>query len=153
DQASGAIMTRISQRDLRVMLKCAVGKWLTTGQLQRLCFPNVTVDAVRKSLRRLVEAGYLSSIREDRMSEALHAVGPKGKVLLGSKGLPIELIRKVPQQREHLQGVNDLRVAFEGCPDILAYFFAYWEIGSLGWPYPVIPDAVVGLRRPRRKSL
>jgi hypothetical protein len=42
-----------------VLAKCGVSKWLSTSQLQRLYFPDVTPDAVRKSLRRLTDAGYL----------------------------------------------------------------------------------------------
>jgi len=66
------VNVRLSERDIRVVSKCAISKWLTTGQLARLYFPQVTPDAVRKSLRRLVEAGYLVVHREHQMTEALH---------------------------------------------------------------------------------
>ena len=64
---------RLSERDLRVLAKCAVCRWLTTSQLQRLYFPHVTPDAVSKSLRRLHNAGYLVSHREHR---TVHRVQP-----------------------------------------------------------------------------
>ena len=46
------------QRDRKVIAKCAAAKWLTTGQLQRLYFPSVTADAVRKALSRAGLPGY-----------------------------------------------------------------------------------------------
>lgn len=145
-------MTKLSPRDLFVITKCGVGKWLSTSQLQKLCFGEVTPDAVRKSLRRLAEAGYLVSIRQDRMSEAFHGLGRKGKELLASRGLEREAVRRLPEQLEHLAGINDLRVAVEGQPERVAYFFAAWELAGIGWPYPVLPDAVCGLKLPVRKT-
>ncbi len=146
------VSVRLSERDIRVVLKCAVSKWLTTGQLARLYFPQVTPDAVRKSLRRLVEAGYLVAHREHQMAEALHGLGPKGKSMLEAKGLVAEVSRKPPRQIEHLVGINDVRVAMEVKPAEVAYFFASWELQGLGWVHPVIPDAVVGLRLPERRT-
>jgi hypothetical protein len=137
---------------MRVVSKCAISKWLTTGQLARLYFPNVTPDAVRKSLRRLVEAGYLVVHREHQMAEALHGLGPKGKVLLEAKGVPAEVMRRPPRQIEHLVGINDVRVAVEVRPSQVAYFFACWELQALGWVHPIIPDAVVGLKLPDRRT-
>ena len=145
-------MIRLSQRDLHILAKCAVSKWLSTSQLQRLCFPAVTPDAVRKSLRRLCEAGYLISIRQDRMSEAFHGLGATGKRLLESRGLHREVARKLPEQIEHLQGINDIRVAVESEPERVAYFFACWELPALGWSYPVIPDAICELKLDGRKA-
>ncbi len=145
-------MTGLSPRDLCVITKCGVGKWLSTSQLQKLCFAEVTLDAVRKSLRRLVEAGYLVSLRQDRMSEAFHGLGRKGKELLASRGLERDVVRRLPAELLHLAGINDLRVAVEGQPERVAYFFAAWELAGIGWPYPVLPDAVCGLKLPVRKT-
>ena len=146
------VNVRLSERDFRVVAKCAVSKWLATGQLARLYFPNLTPDAVRKSLRRLVEAGYLMVHREHQMAEALHGLGLKGKALLEAKGVPAEVTRKPPRQIEHLVGINDLRVAVEVTPAQVAYFFASWELQGLGWVHPIIPDAVVGLNLPDRRT-
>ena len=146
------VNVRLSERDIRVVCKCAISKWLTTGQLARLYFPQVTPDAVRKSLRRLVEAGYLGVHREHQMAEALHGLGPKGKVLLEAKGITAEVTRKPPRQIEHVVGINDVRVAVEVKPQQVAYFFACWELPGLGWVHPVIPDALLGLRLPERRT-
>ena len=143
---------RLSDRDLRVVAKCAVAKWLTTGQLARLYFPGVTLDAVRKSLRRLSEAGYVVSHREHQMAEALHGLGSKGKTLLEAKGVAGEVARTPPRQSEHLIGLNDVRVAVETGTLQVAYFFASWEIQAHGWSHALIPDAVLGLRLPDRQT-
>jgi hypothetical protein len=143
---------RLSQRDLRVIVKCGVAKCLTTGQVQRLCFPAVTPDAVRKSLRRLAEARCLASFREHRMTEALHGLGTEGVKLLAARGMALEPLRAAPRQADHVEGINDVRVAVEAEPARLAYFFAAWELQRLGWTCPLIPDAVFALRRPERRT-
>ncbi len=143
---------RLSERDLRVITKCTVGKWLTTGQISRLYFSGVSADAVRKSLRRLADAGYLVNYREHQMAEALHGLGPKGKGLLETKGYSAEVARTPPRQSEHLIGLNDIRVAVETSNLRVAYFFASWEVQSLGWLHPLVPDAVLGLRLSGRQT-
>ena len=97
-----------------------------------------------------MEAGYLVVHREHQMAEALHGLGPKGKLLLEAKGVTAEVMRKPPRQIEHMVGINDLRVAIEVNPTQVTYFFASWELAGLGWVHPVIPDAVVGLRLPEQ---
>lgn len=141
---------RLSERDLKVLAKCAVSKWLTTSQLRRLYFQNVTADAACKSLRRLTKTGCLLSFRANRMCEALHAIGPNGKAALAAKGLEVEVSRRPPRQVEHMVGINHVRVSLETHPGRVVYFFACWELGKFGWPHPVIPDAVFELNYPRR---
>jgi len=143
---------RISERDRRVMVKCAVARWLTTGQLQRLCFREVSADAARKSLRRLAQSGHLVTHREHSMAEAIHGLGPKGKVTLGAKGFAAEASREPPRQLEHLVGINDVRIAVEASRHGVLYCFASWELQALGWAHPLIPDLVAGMRCPERKA-
>jgi hypothetical protein len=137
---------RLSDRDLHVLAKCAVCRWLTTSQLQRLYFPHVTPDAARKSLRRLHDAGYLVSYREHRMAEALYGMGWNAKPLLEAKGLTLELARTPPRQIAHIISINDMRLTVEVAPERLAYFLAAWELGVLGWTHTLIPDAVFALK-------
>src|SRR5207249_3059841 len=47
---------RMTERDRRMLAKCAVCRWLTTGQVKRLYFPEATLNAVQKRLRKLSEA-------------------------------------------------------------------------------------------------
>lgn len=124
---------RVSDRDLAVVAKCTIAKALTTSQLVRTYFPEVTPDAARKSLRRLCRAGYLISFRTNPMAEALYAVGPQGRALLAANGLEVEISRKPPVEIAHTAGINDIRLSIESEPDRVAFFFACWElVGAAG---------------------
>src|SRR5713226_9367726 len=137
---------RLTDRDLRMLDKLAVCRWLATAQIQRLYFPEATLNAVQKRLRKLSDTGYLRSHREHLTAEAIHAVGPKGKPLVEEKGIGVTLSHEVPAQLEHLLGVNEVRIAVETGSARVVWFFAYWQLGDAGWTYPVIPDAVFALR-------
>ena len=143
---------RLTERDRRMLVKCAVCRWLTTDQLKRLYFPEATLNAVQKRLRKLSEAGYLRSHQEHLTAEAIHAVGPRGKPLVEEKGLEVAVGGEVPRQVEHMQGVNEIRIAVETSGIKIVYFFAYWQLASLGWAHPVIPDAVFAVRTPELRT-
>jgi len=135
-----------------MLVKCAICRWLTTGQIQRLYFPKATLNAVQKRLRKLSDAGYLRSYREHPTAEAVHALGPKGKPLVEEKGIEAAVSAEVPQQVEHLLGVNEIRIAVETSAVQVAYFFAYWQLSDTGWSHAVIPDAVFAVRTPERHT-
>jgi len=143
---------RLTERDLRMLAKCALCRWLTTDQLKLLYFPEATLNAVQKRLRKLAEAGYLRSYREHPTAEAIHAVGPKGKLLVEERGLAVPRAVEVPKQLHHLLGVNAVRIAVETGEAQVAYFFAYWELADLGWAHPVIPDAVFAVRATEKRT-
>jgi len=143
---------RLTDRDLRMLVKCAICRWLTTGQIQRLYFPKATLNAVQKRLRKLSDAGYLRSYREHPTAEAVHALGPKVKSLVEEKGIEAAVSAEVPQLLEHLLGVNEIRIAVETSGVQIAYFFAYWQLSDTGWSHGVIPDAVFAVRTPERRT-
>jgi Replication-relaxation len=143
---------RLTERDLRVLVKCALCRWLTTDQIKRLYFPEATLNAVQKRLRKLADAGYLRSYREHSTAESFHAVGPKGRALVAEKGMAVVMMSEAPGQADHLWGVNEIRLAVELASIPVAYLFAYWELADLGWRWPVIPDAVFSLRIPGRRT-
>src|SRR2546425_4243188 len=122
---------RLTDRDLRMLVKLAVCRWLATTQIQRLYFPEATLNAVQKRLRKLSDAGYLRSYREHPTSEAIHAVGPKGKPLVEEKGIEVALGADVPKQFDHMLGVNEVRIAVETSGVRVAWFFAYWQLGDV----------------------
>ncbi len=86
------------------------------------------------------------------MAEAIHGLGPKGKVALAAKGFTAEASREPPRQLEHLIGINDIRIAAETSRHRVLYCFASWELQGLGWAHPVIPDLVAGIQCPERKA-
>jgi hypothetical protein len=143
---------RLTERDLRMLVKCALCRWLTTDQLRRLYFPGATLNAVQKRLRKLADVGYLRSHREHPTAESIHAVGPKGKPLVDEKGVEVMASSDVPRQVEHLCGVNEVRIAVEQGSVPLGYFFAYWQLADLGWRYQAIPDAVFAVLSPEHRT-
>ncbi|TAM80955.1 MAG: hypothetical protein EPN47_13810 [Acidobacteria bacterium] len=143
---------RLTERDTCLLVKCALCRWLTTDQLQRLYFPEATLNAVQKRLRKLADAGYLRSYREHPTAESFHAAGPKGAPLVKEKGVAAMAASDVPRQAEHLWGVNEVRLAVELASMPVVYFFAYWELADLGWRFPVIPDTVFAVRTPGRRT-
>jgi hypothetical protein len=145
-------MLRCTERDKSLIVKCGLCRWLTTTQIQRLYFPRATLNAVQKRLRKLAEAGYLRMHREDILSEALHAAGPKGRIILEEKGLEPCGGNEVSRQIAHLVGINDIRIAVEIGTVPVAYFLAHWQFASMGWTHPVIPDAVFAVRLPDRRN-
>jgi hypothetical protein len=138
---------KLTRRDHGILAKCAICRWLTTTQLRRLYFPKASLNAVQKRLRKLTDAGYLRSHRENQMAEAVYAVGAKGKQVVEERGLETAT-PEVSKQLEHLTGINSIRVTFETSGLPLAYFFAHWELGTIGWTFPVIPDAVLAIGVP-----
>lgn len=145
-------MVRLTNRDRSLMVKSSVCRWLSTTQIRRLFFPDATVNAVQKRLRKLGEAGYLRTYREDMMSESLHTAGPKGKPLVAEAGLEVAPGNDVPRQIEHLRGVNDIRIAVETGAVPVAYFFSYWQLANLSWNHAVIPDAIFAVKAPLRRT-
>jgi hypothetical protein len=143
--------TRATERDVRILAKCAVCRWLTTAQIQRAYFHGATLNAVQKRLRKLDDAGYLRSRREHPTAEAVHTVGPKGKPLVEERGIEVVLGDDVPGQLAHLLGVNEIRIAVETSSVPVAWFFSYWQLGNLGWRHPVIPDAMFAVKAPARR--
>ena len=143
---------RVTDRDIRMFVKCATCRWLTTDQLKRMYFADATLNAVQKRLRKLADAGYLRSHREHPTAESIHGVGPKAKPLVEEKGVEVAVGSEVPSQVEHLLGVNELRLRVEQGPVAVAYCFAYWELADLGWRYPVIPDMLFAVRSPVQRA-
>ena len=129
--------------DLLNLLRTA--RWLATGQIRRRFFPDATVQAARRRLRVLVRAGFLRKRQDNRMEEAIFAVGSAGKLALereGSVGIALET--RPPKQRDHMAGINDLRIAVELTAQV-GFFFGAWELPAAGWRHPIIPDAVFRL--------
>jgi len=122
DEATGDLTMRLTDRDRDILQKLERYKWLTTSQIQRLFFPGVSLDPVRKRLRKLAAAKCLRSYQRHQMAEMLHGLG------------------KPPKQIEHLIGINDIRLA--AAKDNPSFFYAYWELPAFGWDYPIVPDAV-----------
>ena len=105
---------RLTKRCMDLLELLRAARWLTTQQVRRRFFTHVTLDATRKRLRKLTEAGYLVTCQEHRMREAVFSLGREGKRVLETNGAEeVVLERKVGRQIDHLAGINDIRIAAE----------------------------------------
>ena len=142
---------RVTDRDLRILVKCGICRWLSTAQIQRLYFPKASPNAVQKRLRKLADDGYLRAYRENPMAEVLHSVGPKGRPLVEETGIEVASGTAPPKQEDHLLGINTVRIALETNNVPLVYFFAAWHLAVIGWSFPVIPDAIFAISGSQRQ--
>ena len=141
DRTVAGIM-RLTDRDMELLILLRGARWLTTSQVHRRHFAKATRSAARRRLRLLGAAGYVRKQQESPMQEAFFTLGRGSKSVLecgSAKEIVIE--RNPPKQREHLIGINDVRIAAELTPE-LSYFFAAWELPATGWNYGIVPDAV-----------
>ena len=84
-------------------------------------------------------------VRQNRLSECWFTLGKEGKRILEADICDeVRLERVLRKQREHLLGINDVRISAELTSN-LSYFLACWELPGLGWDHVVIPDAVFSL--------
>lgn len=73
---------RLTQRDMELLRELRAARWLTTTQIRRRFFTQVSLSAAHRRLRKLVVVKYLVRYQEDRMHEAIFALGPEGKRFL-----------------------------------------------------------------------
>lgn len=73
---------RITKRCLDLLRLLRSARWLTTTQIQRRFFAGATMDAVRKRLRKLVQAEYLVRAQPNRTHVAFFTLGRRGKYML-----------------------------------------------------------------------
>ncbi len=148
-------MTRLTDRDRRILRAVGACQVLGTSQVHRWHFLNVSLNMAQKRLRRLVEAGYLDAVETRVRADNLLVLGKEGQRELQRQGWSVEpkrdLPRDLPRDLAHHMGVVDMRIAIERglerMPELkLRYFYAYWELGRFAWPHPVIPDAILSVR-------
>jgi hypothetical protein len=133
---------RLTGRCMEILEMMRAARWLTTGQIRRRFFGRASLDAARKRLRKLGGGEYIRRVQEKRGYEALFTLGREGKRAMEKKGAAeIILERQPPRQREHLLGINDVRIAAE-LAGSLSYFFSAWELPALKWRHAIIPDAL-----------
>ena len=137
---------RLTRRCMSLLRLLRAARWLTTTQIHRRYFGDVTIDACRKRLRKLARHDYLRAYRPNRMTEALFTLGTQGRrVLEQLDGDSVQLERRLPKHLEHFVGINEVRIAAESMEG-LSFFFASWQMYKLRWAYPIVPDAVFPVR-------
>jgi hypothetical protein len=145
-------MVQLTPRDKRILGKCADAQWLNTAQIHALFFNDKTLDAVRKRLRKLVEANYLKAVQTRYFIDSFHTLDDAGVTVVRLTRPGIQKHRAVPEHLEHLAAINDVRIAVEKSDANIRYFYAHWELSALGWKYPVIPDCAFSVAADRTST-
>lgn len=107
-------------RDLAALLQLYLHRTITSSQLARLCFPEISYETARKRLRRLQQAGFTGSASSGRMEgrgrpELIYFLTTQGaKALEQHKGISWEEIPTGPPHtyhKEHFLRLVDVRLA------------------------------------------
>jgi hypothetical protein len=134
-------MTKLTNRDRKLLRTIGACQVLATGQVHRWHFATVSLNMAQKRLRKLVEAAYLETVETKVCTDNLIVLGKEGQRELQQLGWKIEQRKEIPKDLAHHMGVVDTRIAIEQglqhMPGVqLRYFYAYWELGRFGWSYP-----------------
>ncbi len=110
----------LMERDLSVLLQLYLHRTITSSQLARLCFSDISYETARKRLRRLQQAGYTGSSSSGRMEgrgrpELIYFLTTSGaKALEQHRGVSWEEIPTGPPHtyhKEHFLRLVDVRLA------------------------------------------
>lgn len=110
----------LMERDLSALLQLYLHRTVTSSQLAKLCFSDISYETARKRLRRLQQAGFTGSSSSGRMEgrgrpELIYFLTTSGaKALEQHKGLSWEEIPTGPPHtyhKEHFLRLVDVRLA------------------------------------------
>ena len=76
---------RLTDRDVRMLAKCAVCRWLMTAQIHKLYFPDATLNAVQKRLRKLSVHGARSKAESSAVGESAFGEPGEGPSIFGGQ--------------------------------------------------------------------
>jgi hypothetical protein len=109
---------RLTERDLKLLLKLNAAGWLTTRQIRSWFFQDRSTNAVCKRLRRLAASRYLAMLRTSSTEQVLYRLATRGKLALiehtACEEADISIPSQLPRKIRHFAAINDLRLCFEG---------------------------------------
>ena len=112
----------LMQRDLRALEELYHHRTISSSQLARLCFPDISYETARKRLRRLQQSGYMGAATSGRMEgrgrpELIYFLSTAGaKILEQNNGISWETIPTGPPHlyhKEHFLRLVDIRLSLE----------------------------------------
>lgn len=112
----------LMQRDILALVQLYLHRTVTSSQLARLCFADISYETARKRLRRLQQAGFTGSSSSGRMEgrgrpELIYFLTTAGaKALEQNRGISWETIPTGPPHtyhKEHFLRLVDVRLAME----------------------------------------
>src|SRR5277367_7115188 len=112
----------LMQRDILALVELYLHRTISSSQLARLCFPDISYETARKRLRRLQQAGFTASASSGRMEgrgrpEMIYFLtGSGAKALEQNRGISWETIPTGPPHtyhKEHFLRLVDMRLAMQ----------------------------------------
>ena len=112
----------LMQRDVLALVQLYLHRTISSSQLAKLCFPEISYETARKRLRRLQQAGFTGSSSSGRMEgrgrpELIYFLTTAGaKALEQNRGISWETIPTGPPHtyhKEHFLRLVDVRLALE----------------------------------------
>jgi DNA-binding PadR family transcriptional regulator len=112
----------LMQRDIWALVQLYLHRTISSSQLAKLCFPDISYETARKRLRRLQQAGFTGSSSSGRMEgrgrpELIYFLTNAGaKALEQHRGISWETVPTGPPHtyhKEHFLRLVDVRLALE----------------------------------------
>jgi hypothetical protein len=109
-------------RDIAALEELYHHRTITSSQLAKLCFPDISYETARKRLRRLQQSGFMGAQTSGRMEgrgrpELIYFLSTAGaKILEQSQGISWESVPTGPPHlyhKEHFLRLVDIRLAME----------------------------------------
>lgn len=132
----------LMQRDLWALVQLYLHRTISSSQLARLCFHDISYETARKRLRRLQQSGYTGSATSGRMEgrgrpELIYFLTTAGaKALEQHRGISWETIPTGPPHtyhKEHFLRLVDVRLAMEEAEQKQQILDLEWNTGREFW--------------------
>lgn len=160
----------LMHRDVWALVQLYLHRTITSSQLAKLCFPDISYETARKRLRRLQQAGYTGSATSGRMEgrgrpELIYFLTAAGaKAIEQNRGISWETIPTGPPHtyhKEHFLRLVDMRLCMEDAERLGQINDLEWTTGREFWKelsgqlstLEEQADATISFRYPRLSSL
>ena len=157
-------------RDLKALEQLYLHRAITSGQLARLCYSDISYETSRKRLRRLNQSGVIGSANSGRMEgrgrpELIYFLSGAGaKAVQEFKDVPAEAIPTGPPHtyhKEHFLRLVDIRLSLIQAIDKRLIDELEWFTGRESWSDKIAllsqlsehADALINFRYPQGPML
>lgn len=132
----------LMQRDLAALEELYHHRTISSSQLAKLCFPDISYETARKRLRRLQQSGFMGAATSGRMEgrgrpELIYFLSTAGaKILEQNKGISWEAVPTGPPHlyhKEHFLRLVDIRLAMEDAEKAGLITGLEWSSGREFW--------------------
>jgi hypothetical protein len=132
----------LMQRDIAALEELYHHRTISSSQLAKLCFPDISYETARKRLRRLQQSGFMGAGNSSRMEgrgrpELIYFLSTAGaKILEQNQGISWESVPTGPPHvyhKEHFLRLVDIRLALEAAEKQGLITGLSWSSGREFW--------------------